>query len=321
MWVALVLLLGPPVARADSICSMLGREAKEEAVRRIREAGRVLWLAEGFREWTVSQVGVVRGRYGERIELRVAGRQQPIDVELDYLYLPADGGFRGLAFDLECAADLFPETLPARLFTDASEPGRAPPADSFLGFLDLRGLLPWPVPDADPILARAAPSEGGAVTLRLTGAEPLLTAAYGYERVGALVVERSADWYRVALQGGASAWIGPGDATDYHELASVLLESLTYLGDGWDGRLYAQPSLQAPARLLDGAWRRVLEQGGEISADVRETTVVDGRLWARLDVFRESPCQADMPAVAESGWVPVVASPDRGAVWFYSRGC
>ena len=58
----------------------------------------------------------------------------------------------------------------------------------------------------------------------------------------------------------------------------------------------------------------------ETSVAVRETKVIKGALWARVDI-RRGVCSPMEPSVIGSAWVPVNPAGRRTAIWFHSRGC
>jgi hypothetical protein len=140
---------------------------------------------------------------------------------------------------------------------------------------------------------------------------------YGYEESGAVVYAAFDDWYRVGLADGRRAWIRRADAGDWHPVETLLIDRLAYLTDAWDGHLRPAPSDDAPARRV----RIYRADEDEFAADVKEVRTVNGRLWLRVAVFAESPCEGGDPAVADEGWLPAYATGGRLTAWFYSRGC
>jgi hypothetical protein len=212
-----------------------------------------------------------------------------------------------------------PEILPANICADVQlgvYPLFAAPEGRRIGELRVvRGPL-QPSPDRGSCLDGP---DVQAVLGRASFAVP--TQEHGYEEPSLVVTETARGWFRI-LTGGQPefAWMRPTRRSLYRPLAALFADSLTYLRDDWDGRLYSSPY---------GSFRLVsrpdaADGNREISVKVNEVSVVDGVYWARI-TFIPEPCSNDeneMRAVGR-GWVRVhQAEPSwRPMLWFHSRGC
>jgi hypothetical protein len=213
--------------------------------------------------------------------------------------------------------------------TAIAEPVASPlPPDDLDGRPDsIVGLLAIPTffdpPDGEAMAARSplplhdrAPAE---MRVRETVSDPARMEAkeYGYEESGAVVYAVFDDWYRVGLADGSRAWVRGADAGDWHPIETLLIDGLAYLTDAWDGQLRPAPADGAPTRRV----RFYRADEDEFAADVKQVRTVNGRLWLRVAVFAESPCEGGDPAVADEGWLPAYAPGGRLTAWFHSRGC
>lgn len=167
--------------------------------------------------------------------------------------------------------------------------------------------------------ATATPCEFPEVRLLVGEAsQPIAIEEHGYEEQSLLVAEVRGGWYRI-LTGAtpASAWLRPSPGHVYRPLAQLYKDTLTYLSDRWDRRLYARPN--GGVRLVSAG--STPERRFEPSIRVEQVTVVDGVHWARV-TFVENPCDGDRGPVQGLGWVRVHdANHDRPVLWFHSRGC
>lgn len=320
---ALCCLAATP-ARADG-CTLVNRDQAERAVELLGAVEQLL-----YEDWfsPLSVHGVRWTRSGFLYQVEVNGDQV---LNLSAVYVPAKDGahFDNLGAMLGCGSGNAPERISREAFSDQPVLAHKPDEDSWQPPQALEGLLELPELErawyagtqqapAAPVAAYAHPSRDAAVHQRVAAITELPFLEYGYERPGAIVLERREGWYRIALQSG-SAWVSSDDAGAFHGVASLYAENLSYLSVDWDGRLYATPDPSAKSRWLRPVWRRHL--GGEIPVNVTETRVVAGMLWLRLAITWPSPCSGDDSSVLASGWVPARSAAKTMNAWYFSRGC
>jgi hypothetical protein len=135
-----------------------------------------------------------------------------------------------------------------------------------------------------------------------------------YEVPAIAVFERRGGWFRIALDDDARSfgWV-TGAPETFHSVADLLGSGtrLTYLTGHWDRRLYATPA---------GTASVVPQSERDIPYQARESRVIDGRLWLRIDVL-DQVCGDRDPRVVRSGWVPAQGPNGESWAWFHSRGC
>ncbi len=141
---------------------------------------------------------------------------------------------------------------------------------------------------------------------------------HGYEEYSVVVLARRTvggqRWARVALVSG-SAWIPEPPGATFRSYADLVKESLAYLTEGWDGRVWDSPG--GVPRVVA---RRQIKRP-EHPADIFEYREVNGQLWFHVNVFSESPCETEQPVSLISGWVPAYNARGQWTTDFYSRGC
>ncbi|MFN7978166.1 MAG: hypothetical protein U0P30_08525 [Vicinamibacterales bacterium] len=149
--------------------------------------------------------------------------------------------------------------------------------------------------------------------------EEVPTLEVGYEHKAFIVLERVGRRARIALRNG-STWLTDADAQAFVSYPTLVVDTLAFLREGWDQRLWRTPG-SAPPEAASRVWLEQ-ERYGVIDVDVLEVRVVGGQPWVhvRLAVDR---CGGDPPpeSTLPSGWVPAYRSSGATNVWFYSRGC
>ena len=163
--------------------------------------------------------------------------------------------------------------------------------------------------------------EGGVLALlRPTGlAEAIPTLESGYEYPAAIVLERSGNRFRIALQDGAT-WVERRDATGFLPYPALLVGHLAYLRGGWDGRYWSVPD-GGRSQTVSKPWLDHLKDAGAISVEVLATRSVAGRSWIQVRLDPET-CGEQLPNVqAVTVWVPAYRPSGATNAWFYSRGC
>lgn len=164
------------------------------------------------------------------------------------------------------------------------------------------------------------------------GAGQLVLKEHGYEEYSVVVLERRAAggqrWARVALGSAAadgtaaagagassSAWLPEPAGAKFRAYADLVKESLAFLTEAWDGRVWDAPG---------GAVKAVpfkQRQRPEHPADVFEYHEVSGQLWLHVNVFSESPCEQQQPLSLMEGWIPAYNARGEWIADFYPRGC
>lgn len=315
---AFALVAGAAPAAAD-VCLLMD-EPTARRVAQILAASDTMVYDDWFDPVPIATVDV--RPYRQYYEVVVNGTIVP---DAAYTYVPGEPGFlRNIGLEVGCeGADVTP-VVPASPFVldagllspppDAAGPrlvGVVEVPRAYDAYLAMGELI-------EPVAIHAGPDDGTAIVALATSLEAFETAEIDYETLGAVVYARSGAWFEVRIA-GAPAWLPPAEAGKFHPYPGLLIASLSYLGDTWDGRLYDVPSRDAARVRLDPAWRRTM--GEVIVVDVREVRTIDGDSWVRIDVVWPDPCSGDDPGVVASGWLPAYAASGAPAAWFFSRGC
>lgn len=145
-----------------------------------------------------------------------------------------------------------------------------------------------------------------------SGVRPFPTREQGYEEPAAVVLDQRGQWFKVRLADGA-AWLLAASRDEFRSLESLLADGATYLTEAAIGPLVSVPGGVARTGASSVAAERAVQ--------VNEFRQVDGTLWLRIEVLRESPCVAADPPVIDRGWIRAHAASGEPTVWFRSRGC
>ena len=209
--------------------------------------------------------------------------------------------------------------------------------------LHLRGLLELPgSPDAGPAgaaLASARRPGDAPATIELY-AEPDLGVGARLADVtagGLATAERAPDvrgtlvfdvrtvgedaWYLLARQADSAitgyGWYRAGPAERMSTYPELVVEGLSFMRNGWDGRLHATPSDPVPHRVIPPSG------GGAIRVvDAWMDPENPADSWFLIVVFVEdSVCTDEWPVVVASGWVRAYRDDAGPAAWFHSGGC
>ena len=153
-----------------------------------------------------------------------------------------------------------------------------------------------------------------------TGPAQLVLKEHGYEEYSVVVLERKPGWARVALGGGqsgqqGSAWLPEPSGATFRAYADLVKESLAFLTEAWDGRVWDAPG--GVARSV--AFKQI--QRPEHPADVFGYRELNGQLWLHVNVFSESPCEQQQPLSLSEGWIPAYSPQGAWTADFYARGC
>ena len=146
----------------------------------------------------------------------------------------------------------------------------------------------------------------------------LPTREFDYESPAAIVIDRRSSWFKIRLDGIASAWVRSDANGRFLPLESLLEEfiGLTFIADTSIRELLPAPSTSSNSA-------GVPVKAG-LPVQVIETTRAGDRLWLRVEVFSHSLCTAGVDGPPETlgrGWLPAHGSNGEPAVWFASRGC
>jgi hypothetical protein len=148
--------------------------------------------------------------------------------------------------------------------------------------------------------------------------EALPTVESGYETPAAIVYQRAGLWFRIALQQG-SAWVERDDSKGFLPYPEILTDRLSYMGKGWDGRVWSTPGASGAATPLPPGWKAYLSQ--EIPIDLLGTRRMGDEVWIHIRLLIER-CGETLQGVSPAtGWVRAYQSSGSPSAWFSSRGC
>jgi hypothetical protein len=165
------------------------------------------------------------------------------------------------------------------------------------------------------------PSRDCHILVRLAGSsveEPLPTEESGYETSAAVVYQRDGRWFRIALQHG-SAWVARDNPNDFLPYPEILTDRLSYVKEGWDGRMWNTPGASGAARALPSGWRSHLKRN--IPIDFLGSRRVGNEMWIHVRLNTEICGQSFDGVTSVDGWVPAYSPSGAPSAWFYSRGC
>lgn len=313
---ALLLAAGP--ASAD-VCLLMDLGTAEAFAGRVEAAGTVLY-GDWFAPIPVEALDIVAD--GNLFAVWLNGT---IELDAAYTYVPGDDGtYVNAGLPLGCEGADVTAIVPGRPF--APDEGAAPiliapETPRLIGIVETPMLFDAYLAMAElerPVTLRDRPTTSAPVAAEIGSLEAIEMLDIDYDRIGAAAYGEEHGWYRVR-RGDTLLWLPPEAAGPLHGYPDVLVESLSYLAGGWDGRLYATPRPDAARQRLDAAWRAMM--GGDIVVDVRGTWNLDGAPWILVDLLWPAPCEAEEPKVIATGWVPAHAASGAPAAWFYARGC
>lgn len=314
-------LLALTAGRASAdVCELMDRTTAERVAAILRAAGTLV-----HDDW-FNPVAV------QTVEVRADGNLYVVVVndtfvpDAAYVYVPGDAGtYRAIGPEAGCeGVDVAPVVPAVPFVVDSGAPSTPPGAAvprlfgvvevprAYEAYLAMGELT-------EPVALRSAPDAAAGFAAEAATLEAFEMVEVNYDVVGAAVYAVVDGWYLVGLADGAPAWLAPAEAGTFHAFPEMLVESLSFVAEAWDGRLHDTPAYQAPRLRLDAAWRAMM--GDDIVVDVREVRVVAGEPWLRLDVIWPGPCDGEETAAIGSGWVPTYATSGAANVWYYSRGC
>ncbi len=231
------------------------------------------------------------------------------------------GGAAALLVGLRCAPDALAQTtrvigllnLPAIVGDGCGAPGAFP-----ISLYDGRSTSRPPV----AAIRMAGDSQHGcSLVVRRTGESAdreLPSLESDYEIPAAIVYERSAPWFRIALPNG-SAWLLHAREADFLPYPNLLTNRLAYVRAGWDEVLRDSPDSPRGIQTLTAAWKTYSAK--DVPVDVLGSRRVRGVLWLHVRL-RDETCGDALEGVEPlTGWVPAYRLSGDTSVWFYSRGC
>lgn len=146
----------------------------------------------------------------------------------------------------------------------------------------------------------------------------LPTREFDYEAPAAIVIDRRNSWFKIRLEGKASAWVR-SEATGRFLTLEALLEEfidLTFIADTSIRELMTAPNTSSNSG-------GVAVKAGQ-PVRVIETSRAGDRLWLHVEVYSHSLCTAATdgpPDTIGRGWLPAHGTGGEPVVWFASRGC
>jgi hypothetical protein len=177
-----------------------------------------------------------------------------------------------------------------------------------------------PNPDVMPPLPAPGARDSllGLVTVPPDSLARFETREHAYEEKSVTVYGQQGNWFLVGTKAGGRAWLHTLATGRFLRLEELVVNRLNWLTEAWDTRLRDTPDANAPALEAD-----VPRAGGqEVPANVLESRYAGGTLWFRVEVQRDSPCEAGgSPPVIATGWIPAWGRDGKPTAWFYSRGC
>lgn len=176
-----------------------------------------------------------------------------------------------------------------------------------------------------PIRLHAEPRADSRIVVIVRAREEIPSREHGYEELSAEVFAVEKGWYQVGAP-GKRGWLPPRHAGKFRSLETLLRDSLPYLTDDWDQKIWDKPNgASRPVPIQKEpvgdypSWQ--IARAGALVLDSRTER---GELWLEVQVFapdkRCLEANFDLPPT-HKGWVPAYARNGRPNLWYYSRGC
>lgn len=187
--------------------------------------------------------------------------------------------------------------------------GGVPLHDSIIGILTLSL-------DEKPLPLYQRHSSSSPKIQDLTSLSQVHTKEFAYEEPGAVVYERTGEWYRLKRSDNTYGWVqGPDQSGTFHPLSELLLRRLSYTTSRWDGMLWPDPGAGIPRRVDTDARKTT-------AIDIIKTTRIADSLWLYIRLHRKDPCAGTSKNTYQaSGWIPAWNTDGELTTWFWSRGC
>ena len=132
----------------------------------------------------------------------------------------------------------------------------------------------------------------------------------GYEETAFVVVERADQFMRIRLDHGAG-WIQLTRNYETVDYFTVVANGISEMSMAWDGRISTRP----------GGHSRAINRVKNQSVIVIDSSTVNGRLWFKVRLLKDSLCNGGDPQVIATGWVHAYSDKRQPTVFHYSRGC
>ncbi len=149
--------------------------------------------------------------------------------------------------------------------------------------------------------------------------EELPTSESDYEIASAVVYERRARWFRIAVPQG-SAWIEQANDEAFLPYPQLLSRRMAFLRNDWDGQLRRTAGFGFPSEPLPVEWKEHVPR--QIGIEILGVTRVGNDDWIHVRLVNER-CGDDTLKTLKpvQGWLPAYRPDGMTAAWFYSRGC
>jgi len=186
---------------------------------------------------------------------------------------------------------------------------------SIFGITDPNGppgsTLPF---NKKPIKVYSAPSINSTVIKLVEHQDDLELKEHDYEVFSVVTYQQKEGWYLIGINNKLNkGWVSPKDAGKFRPYEKLIVDSLTYLTNEWDGNLWEIPVINSNFEsLIKPSTRHVR---------IIATKKVDNKLWLQIELLNPGWCTLEDPKVIKKGWLPAFSSKGLPNVWFYSRGC
>jgi hypothetical protein len=191
-----------------------------------------------------------------------------------------------------------------RVVRDA--PGRAEDNTSLVGLLDVPAFA-----HGGFVTLRSEPRDSAPIVGTAASYRELDAREVSYETPAAVVVAKTARWFRVRLASGSYGWISPGESGTWFPYDSLPIGRLAYLTSAWSGHVWPDAGAGIPARSA----RKGATEREEYPANVLESALIGGTLWFRVQVLSGDPCEGGEVRPELSGWVPGSGVAGIPVVW------
>jgi hypothetical protein len=166
-----------------------------------------------------------------------------------------------------------------------------------------------------PLKFYSGPDFKSKVVAEIGDPRSLMIREHGYEMSSIEAYKEANGWYLAGfIVDGVrkTGWISPADVVEFRSFKELLVNSMTYLTDDWDGRIWKEPS-------DSGTYEYYTSPDTDIR--VIDSKRVGTELWLKIEILSPGPCEVEEPKVVELGWVRAYSKTGAVNVWFYSRGC
>ncbi len=198
--------------------------------------------------------------------------------------------------------------------------------ERILGLVEIPRVFPQVFPNPDsppremgPVTLRSGPSSQAEEVAVLETPDQVESLEHSYEESSAVVYgyqrAEGQSWYGIRTASGQFGWLPQEEVGRFRPLAELFDDSLAYLTEDWDGRLF---------RVAGGGetGEAVRTTAGHTPIAIASSEMVGTEIYFLVVVLAESPCESMGPReVVAAGWVPAYSAADDLNLWYYSRGC